>query len=145
MSLMQVSFFSAVAVSGLDHARHWSRVPTFLVIAAEIGFLLGLRIQFLAFKANTFASIVVTIVPAQNVISSGAYNVVRHPMYSGLLVSNLFIPVALGSWYGLPFFLMMLGVVILRLLDEEKLLRQSLPGYEDYCREVKYRLAPRIW
>jgi len=45
----------------------------------------------------------------------------------------------------MPLFLLMLAVVILRLLDEEKLLRQSLPGYEEYRQNVKYRIIPGIW
>jgi protein-S-isoprenylcysteine O-methyltransferase Ste14 len=51
----------------------------------------------------------------------------------------------LGSWWGLLFALARLVVIILRLLDEEKLLRQDLPGYEEYCRKVQYRLIPHLW
>jgi len=52
--------------------------------------------------------------------------------------------VALGSWWGLPFALGMLVACILRLSDEEKLLRQSLSGYEEYCQKVQYRLIPHV-
>jgi protein-S-isoprenylcysteine O-methyltransferase Ste14 len=142
---MQTSFFSVLIVSGFAHARAWAPAPAFLTIAADLGVLLGLWIQWLAFKANTFASIVVAVIPTQRVVSSGVYAAVRHPMYSGLLLSNFFIPLALGSWCGMPLFLLMLAVVILRLLDEEKLLRQSLPGYEKYRQNVKYRIIPGIW
>ena len=36
-------------------------------------------------------------------------------------------------------------VVVLRLLDEERLLRQSLPGYAAYRNEVRYRLVSHLW
>ena len=90
-------------------------------------------IQFCAFKENTNASAGVTTVPKQKVISTGPYAAVRHPMYSGALLVDCAMPIALGSWWGLPFALAMLIVIILRLLDEEMLLQQSLPGYEEYC------------
>jgi protein-S-isoprenylcysteine O-methyltransferase Ste14 len=38
-----------------------------------------------------------------------------------------------------------LGGLVWRLLDEEKYLTLNLPGYEDYCRQVRYRLVPGIW
>ena len=145
MLLMSLCFCLMVLVPGLDHRFDWSHIPAWLVIAADVAVPLGFLIQFHTFKANTFASAVVAIVPEQKVISTGPYAVVRHPMYSGALVVDFFIPIALGSWWGLPFALGMLTVVSLRLLDEEKLLRQSLPGYEEYCRKVQYRLIPHIW
>ena len=36
-------------------------------------------------------------------------------------------------------------VLILRILDEEKLLMAELPGYTDYMRQVRYRLVPFVW
>jgi protein-S-isoprenylcysteine O-methyltransferase Ste14 len=145
MVLMKLCFTVLLLVPAWDHHFGWSHVPAVLVVAADAGVLLGLWIHFRVFKENTFASAVVTIVPEQKVISTGPYAVVRHPMYAGVLVVDSCIPIALGSWWGLPVVLGMLGVIILRLLDEEKLLRQSLPGYEDYCRKVPYRLIPHIW
>jgi protein-S-isoprenylcysteine O-methyltransferase Ste14 len=143
--LIGVSVASSIVISGLDHRFNWSHVAVVLIIAAEIVLLFGFLLQFYAFKANSFASAFIALVPEQKLISTGPYAVVRHPMYSGALVVNLSIPIALGSWWGLPFSLAWLSAVILRVLDEERLLRQSLPGYEEYCRKVPYRLIPYIW
>ena len=143
--LMKLCFTGLLVISGLDHHLGSSHVPVVLVMVADAGVLLGFWIYFRVFKENTFASAIVTIVPEQKVISTGPYAVVRHPMYSGVLVVDGCIPLALGSWWALPVILGVLGVIVLRLLDEEKLLRQSLPGYEDYCRRIPYRLIPRIW
>jgi protein-S-isoprenylcysteine O-methyltransferase Ste14 len=54
-------------------------------------------------------------------------------------------PLALGSWWGLLMIVPMAIVISLRLLDEEKFLSGSLPGYRDYCRRVKFRLVPYLW
>jgi protein-S-isoprenylcysteine O-methyltransferase Ste14 len=145
ITLLQLAFLLLLAIAGLDHRRHGSHVPTSLVILANFGVLLGMYLQHLAFRANTFAAIVVAIVPEQKVISTGTYAVIRHPMYAGILVASFFMPVALGSWYACPCFLMIVGVVLLRLLAEEKFLHQSLPGYAEYCKKVPYRLFPRLW
>src|SRR5262249_56605050 len=54
-------------------------------------------------------------------------------------------PLALGSWWGLFAVLLILPVLIWRLLDEERFLRQNLAGYAEYQTRVKYRLLPFIW
>jgi protein-S-isoprenylcysteine O-methyltransferase Ste14 len=145
MKLASISFVSLLLVAGFDHRFNWSHFPTFFVIAADSIILLGFIINFRVLKENAFAVAVVEISEEQKVISSGPYAKVRHPMYAGALLLNFCIPVALGSWWGFPFALVNLGVIVLRLLDEESLLRQSLPGYESYCRKVPYRLVPRVW
>jgi len=143
--LMKLCFVALLVISGLDHHFGWSHVPVVLVMVADAGVVLGFWIHFHVFKENTFASAIVTILPEQKVIATGPYTLVRHPYYSGALMVDCCIPIALGSWWALPVVLGVLGMIVLRLLDEEKLLRQSLPGYEDYCRQVPYRLIPRIW
>jgi protein-S-isoprenylcysteine O-methyltransferase Ste14 len=144
-SVANFLFILMVLIPGFDHRFIWSHVPTYLVITADIVVLLGLVIVFYVFKENSFTAAVVEVAAKQKVISTGPYAVVRHPMYLGGLLLVLFMPIALGSWWALPCALGMLPVTILRLLDEEQLLHQSLPGYEGYCQKVQYRLIPYIW
>ena len=81
----------------------------------------------------------------QRVVSTGPYAVVRHPMYSGSFLYLLGTPLALGSWWGFIGVLLLMPAVVWRLLDEERLLAKSLPGYSEYRDSVKYRLVPFIW
>lgn len=143
--LIRICFFLLALVSGFDHRFGWSHIPAFLVIIADAAVLAGGVVQFYALKANTFASAIVATVPNQEVISTGPYAVVRHPFYAGALLADVFFPIALGSWWGLPFAPAMLFVIVARLLDEEQFLRRGLPGYEEYCRRVRYRLIPHVW
>lgn len=145
MFLMSLMFTLLLIVSGFDHRFGWSQIPPIITIAADAMIVLGILIQFSAFNANCFASATIGIESNQTLISTGPYAVVRHPMYSGSLLVNLFIPIALGSWLALAFAAAVLVLIMLRILDEEKLLRESLPGYPDYCRNVPYRLIPRVW
>jgi protein-S-isoprenylcysteine O-methyltransferase Ste14 len=132
-------------LSAFDHGRGWSHVPGALSIAANAVVLLGFYIMFETFRANTFAASTVRVEEAQRVISNGPYAVVRHPMYAGALPMFLAVPVALGSWWGLVPAALLCAVIVVRLLDEERVLRQQLAGYEQYCRDVRYRLIPTIW
>ena len=73
------------------------------------------------------------------------YALVRHPKYVGDLFLLVGTPLALGSWWGLAFVILTLPGLALRILDEEKLLRQDLPGYVEYAQQVRYRLVPHVW
>ena len=76
---------------------------------------------------------------------SGPFRMSRHPMYLGVILLFLGIPLMLGSvWTSVPVTLMTL-LLMVRTILEERLLRQDLPGYQDYMRKTRYRLVPGIW
>lgn len=100
---------------------------------------------FLVFKKNICTSATIDVDPGQRVVSTGPYAILRHPMYAGVLIMLSGTPIALGSWWGILRLLPMVFVLVLRILDEEQVLRLRLAGYADYCRRVKFRLAPLIW
>ena len=138
-------FIFTYLISGFDHRFHWSSVPPFLVIPADVVVLVGFYVVYRVFMANSYTSSVIEISEEQLVITTGPYAHVRHPLYSGALLMMLATPIALGSWWGLIAIPPLILVVILRLLDEEGFLRESLPGYEEYCRIISWRLIPRVW
>ncbi len=144
-TVASLCFILRFLMPGFDHRLRWSHVPATLSALADVGVISGLYVVFLVFKENTYTSAVVEVADAQKVISTGPYAIVRHPMYSGASVLVLCTPVALGSWVGLPFAFLLMLVIILRLLDEERFLRRSLPGYEEYCEKVRFRLVPGVW
>jgi len=73
------------------------------------------------------------------------YRLVRHPLYSGSQVIWLATPLALGSYIAWPAFALLIPFYVFRLLNEEKVLRQELPGYSEYCRRTRFRLVPFVW
>ena len=81
----------------------------------------------------------------QKVISTGLYGLVRHPMYVGVLIMIVGIPLALDSWWGLVILIPGVIGLVLRILDEEKMLKQELDGYNEYTQKVHYRLVPYVW
>ena len=138
-------FLIGFLIPGLDHRYGWSAVPAWAVLAADLLFILGYVLVFLVFRENPFTSRVVEVEAGQRVISTGPYAVVRHPMYLGTSIMWLATPVALGSYWAVPVFLIMPIVLVFRILNEEEVLLRELPGYREYTHNVKYRLIPGIW
>ena len=138
-------FLVAFLLPGLDRRFGWSQVPAWVVIAADALVLLGYGIVFLVFRQNTYASRVIEVEQEQKVISSGVYAVVRHPMYVGMLLLYGASTIALGSWWAFLPVLPIIGIIIARVLDEERLLARDLPGYSEYMQKVRFRLIPGIW
>ena len=139
-------FYAAMfVVAGIEHHAHGSPVPVPVVLIADALVAGGLALTFVAFKANTFTASTVTIEPGQRVVTTGPYAIVRHPMYSASVLWFLATPFALGSpWALVPAVLMALTLAV-RLVDEERYLGASLPGYDGYCRTVRWRLIPGLW
>ena len=140
-----ISYLGVFILPSLDHRFLWSNVPFSLVMAGDILTALGYLIIFFVFKENTFAASTVEVALGHQVISTGPYAAIRHPMYLGAIVMLLGTPLALGSWWGLLIFILITIVIVWRLQEEEKFLSQSLSGYKEYCQKVKFRLVPCIW
>ncbi len=138
-------FLIGFLIPGLDHRYQWSDVPIALVIVSNALVFLGYILSFLALRENSYASRIIEVEKEQKVITTGPYALVRHPMYSGVLLMFLFTPLALGSFWALIAFLPMLPLVILRILNEEEVLLKELLGYNEYCQKTRYRLVPFIW
>lgn len=138
-------FIAAFVVSGLDHRNGWSSVPLYITLLANIVSLLGYIMVFFVFKQNSYASRIVEVESNQKVITTGLYSIVRHPMYVGVIVMWLPIPVALGSYWGLLPVATIPFALVLRILNEEKVLKRELAGYTQYCQKTKYRLVPFVW
>jgi len=87
----------------------------------------------------------VRVQPAHQVIDTGPYAVVRHPMYASAISYLVGMPLLLGSWYGLVAVPLLVAGLAPRAVLEERVLRRELPGYEDYMRRVRFRLVPGVW
>jgi protein-S-isoprenylcysteine O-methyltransferase Ste14 len=143
-------FFLAYLIPGLDLRFGWTRrfvgeVPLWLKIVSLAMVLGSYLLTIWVMDVNRYASRTIQVEAGQTVAATGPYKWVRHPMYFGALFMMLFTPLALGSYVALPFFALALPVLVLRLLNEEKVLRQELPGYSEYCEGTRHRLIPYIW
>jgi protein-S-isoprenylcysteine O-methyltransferase Ste14 len=144
-SVAGLAFIGIFVLSAFDYKYKWSDVPLSFSYTADFFCTMAFVILFYVFKQNTFLSATIEVQEKQQVISTGLYKIVRHPMYTGAFILLLFTPIALGSYYGLLPVMIIIGAIIYRAFDEEKELKQSLAGYKEYCEKVKYRLIPFIF
>jgi protein-S-isoprenylcysteine O-methyltransferase Ste14 len=145
MSAASLGFCALLVIPGLDHRFGWSSVPASVSVAADVVAAAGWLVILLVFRENSFTSATIEVARDQQVISTGPYAIVRHPMYSGSLLYFVAMPVALGSWWALLVFVPLVPVVLWRIFDEEGLLKRELGGYGDYTRRVRFRLLPHVW
>jgi protein-S-isoprenylcysteine O-methyltransferase Ste14 len=150
MLLLRLLYLYALIFAGWDYRAGWTRtnigpVPWWLTLLA-LAVILGGNFWFVSvLKANRFAASIIQVEAGQTIAAIGPYRFVRHPMHSGVIVTWLATPLALGSYVTLPVFALIVPIIIFRLLSEEKMLRRELPGYAGYCRHHHYRLIPLVW
>ena len=138
-------FLVGFLIPGIDYRYGWSVVPLWLILLSDALIIAGYYLVFLTFKNNAFAARTVEVFDGQRVIDTGPYAVVRHPMYIGIIPMFLFMPLALGSYWAMIPMIPVCAVIILRILNEEEVLKRDLPGYDAYCAKVRYRLVPFVW
>lgn len=138
-------FVGGFVVAGLDFRFEWSHVPTWAVIVASLILLTAYALYAEVMRENAYLSRTIEVQKSQKVIDSGLYGIVRHPMYAVTIWLFLSIPIVLGSWWSLLCFLPYVVVIIVRILNEEKILEEGLEGYSEYKKRVKYRMLPFVW
>ena len=138
-------FLFTFVVPGFDRRFGWSDVSLPVTIMGIAAVLLGYVMTLYVFKTNSFASRVVEVEKEQKVITTGPYVRIRHPMYFSIIIFYGASPIALGSYWALLPALSIIPVLVVRILDEEKELADSLIGYKEYMQQVNYRLIPGLW
>lgn len=145
MAVLYLSLVAMCVVGGLDHRFGWSLMPPALCVAGAAVLAVGMGMIVVVANQNTYASTTVQVEAGQQVVSTGLYGLVRHPMYSANTLMLAGLPLAVGSYWALLFVLPGVAVLASRIRDEEALLCTELSGYADYTRRVRYRLVPGIW
>ena len=132
----------------LDTVRFgWSEVPGWLQFLGALGIVVSFYIIFLTFRENAYLAPVVKLQEerGQRVVSTGPYRHVRHPLYSSTFLFFPAVALLLGSWWGLLLCPVLLSLLVWRTTLEDRMLKNELAGYNEYARNVRYRLIPRVW
>jgi protein-S-isoprenylcysteine O-methyltransferase Ste14 len=148
MGIYTVLLVVLLVVAGLDAGRFgWSSLPLLIRILGWIGLIVPAGLISWTIRENTYLGRMARIQDdrGQQVVSTGPYRYVRHPMYIGIIVLFIGLPLALGSGWGLAPGGLIGIVFIVRTALEDHMLRQELPGYEEYAGRVRYRLLPGVW
>jgi protein-S-isoprenylcysteine O-methyltransferase Ste14 len=134
-----------VILPPLDFRFGWSNAPWHICPFGDVLVVVAFYLFYLVSKVNTYAAANIRVEEGQKVISTGMYGFVRHPMYFAALFLLIGTPLALGSWWTLVLIPIFLPILIVRILNEEKVLVRDLPGYVEYQKKVTTRLTPFIW
>jgi protein-S-isoprenylcysteine O-methyltransferase Ste14 len=145
ISLCFAIFLALVIFSVLDWRFGWSQAAPWVSVFGDALVAAGLMAILRVFRENSYGASTIEKMEGQKVIATGPYALVRHPMYVGVLIMAFGVPLALGSRWGLLLALLTLPLLILRIVDEEKMLYGELKGYDAYARGVRYRLLPGVW
>ena len=143
--LSSLVFVSGFVLAGLDFRFGWTRLPMAVVVIGCVLFCGAYGLYVEVMRENAWLSRTVEVQEDQQVVDTGLYGVVRHPMYLGVLVLFLSMPLVLGSAVALVPFLAIPWVLVKRIRNEEQVLETGLPGYAEYRKKAKYRLIPFLW
>ena len=145
IALSGLMFIFGFVIAGLNYRFNWIVLPNIVTIISSIVFIISYLLYGELLRENTYLSRTIEVSENQTVVDTGLYGIVRHPMYMITILLFLSIPLILGSIISFIIFLIYPIIIIVRILNEEKVLERDLKGYKEYKKKVKYRLIPYIW
>ena len=145
VALSGLMFIGGFVLCGLSHRFAWSSFPLWASVIASVVFLIGYALYAEVLRKNAYLSRTIEVQENQQLIDTGLYGIVRHPMYTATLLMFLLMPIVLGSAWALLVFGVYPVLIIRRINNEEQVLAAGLPGYADYQQRVRWRLIPGIW
>ena len=148
MGAMLVLFNAWLSFMAADAKRfEWSHVPVFAHWIGALLIVASLLGAAVIFRENSFASPVVKVQRerGQSIVTTGPYAVVRHPLYACGILYFIGVPLLLGSLWGLAALPLLILLLAIRTLGEEKMLSKEFPEYADYAARVRSRFFPGIW
>ncbi len=145
VKLSGLMFLVGFVLAGLSFRFGWLLLPRWVSWLGAALFLLSYALYAEVLRENTWLSRTIEVQEGQQVVSTGLYGIVRHPMYAVTLTLFLSMPLVLGSALAFVVFLAYPAIIAKRIRNEEDVLTRELPGYAAYKQKVKWRLIPFIW
>ena len=148
MGIYFVFLMVLLVVSALDGGRYtWSAVPLVVQAIGWILLVMAGAMVWHVMMTNAYLSSWARIQDdrGQVVVQEGLYRRIRHPMYLGIIVGFLGIPLVLSSWWAMIPSIVIVGLFVYRTYREDQMLIEGLAGYAEYTEKVRYRLLPGIW
>ncbi|MBR0416527.1 MAG: isoprenylcysteine carboxylmethyltransferase family protein [Firmicutes bacterium] len=138
-------FLAAFILAGLSFRHGWLRLPYTVSLIGAVIFLISYALYAEVLRENAYLSRTIEVQEGQKVVDTGLYGIVRHPMYAVTVFLFLSMPLVLGSLISFFIMLFYIPIIVKRIRNEEEVLKEGLPGYEEYMGKIKYRLVPFIW
>ena len=145
VALSGLMFIAVFVVAGLNRRFGWHILPDWMVYVATVIFVAAYAMYAEVMRENVWLSRTVEVQENQQVVSTGLYGIVRHPMYAATLLLFLSMPLVLASPWSLVIMLLYIPIIALRIRNEEQVLERELKGYTEYKQRVRYKVIPFIW
>ena len=145
VALSGLMFIAVFVVAGLSRRFGWYMLPDWAVYIATAIFLVAYAMYAEVMRENVWLSRTVEVQENQQVVSTGLYGIVRHPMYAATLLLFLSMPLVLASPWSFVIMLIYIPIIALRIRNEEQVLERELKGYTEYKQRVRYKVIPFIW
>jgi len=145
VALSGLMFIAVFVVAGLNRRFGWYILPNWVVYVATAIFLAAYALYAEVMRENVWLSRTVEVQENQQVVSTGLYGIVRHPMYAATLLLFLSMPLVLASPWSFVIMLIYIPIIALRIRNEEQVLERELKGYTEYKQRVRYKVIPFIW
>lgn len=143
--LSGLMFIAAFVLAGLSFRFSFLRFPRWVSWAGAVLFLFSYGLYGLVLRENAYLSRTIEVQQGQQVVDTGLYAIVRHPMYAATVVLFLSMPLILGSVLSLLVMGLYVPIIVRRIQNEEAVLKKGLPGYAAYQKKVPWRLLPYVW
>ena len=134
-SVLMGAFALAFAAS-VDHRRPVH--PWALAVAGAGTVLAAASVSALGGSMSPFPE----PVPGGQVVERGPYRMMRHPIYSGIVLALAGVAVAFAAWWALVIDVVLGVLFSFKARYEERRLLAEPNGYDDYMRRVGGRLVP---
>ena len=145
LKLSGLMFISGFIISGLNYRYNWITLPNYIIVVSSIIFIISYIMYGIVLYQNTYLSRKIEVLDKHQVIDTGLYKIVRHPMYTITIFLFLSMPLILNSIISFIIFLSYIPIINIRIKNEEKVLEKNLKGYKEYMKKVKYKLIPYVY
>ena len=145
--VLQATLLGEFGVAAFDFRYHWSAARVWVVTLGYVLFTAGMVGCFWVLSVNQFAEMSVRIQTERGhqVVDTGPYAIVRHPMYVACFLLFPGIALALGSFWALIPAALVSVILVVRTVLEDRTLQRELEGYKEYAARVRYRVIPGVW
>ncbi len=148
VGLVGAFLIASWVVAGLDVRWGWTGpIPLAYHIGGLLVTVMGYALFLWAMASNAYFAEGVRIQTERGhtVSTGGPYRYVRHPGYTGAILSQAAAPLLLGSPWALIPAIAAAALYVVRTYLEDKTLTKELPGYKEYAQQTRYRLLPGVW
>lgn len=145
VALSGLIFVVMFVVAGLGYRFGWYMLPEWTIYPAAVLFVAGYALYAEVMRENVWLSRTIEVQQDQQVVSTGLYGIVRHPMYAATLLLFLSMPLVLGSPWAFLVMLLYVPIIALRIRNEEQVLERDLKGYKEYKQQVRSKVIPLVW